>query len=95
MDITYRQTTSFSVMTRAVGDICAAECVMPKVQKILVVVLYISPNQRVAEIKKFQHFDLLPYTSAGSAELQENYDQMPTILRGDFNVISRRMRLNY
>lgn len=48
--------------------------------------LYISPNQRVNEIIKFLHFVLLPYTPVGSADLGEEYDTMPMIIGGDFNI---------
>jgi len=55
-------------------------------QKVLSVVVYISPNQHINDIVKFLHFVLLPYTPGGAAELGEDYDKMPMILGGDFNI---------
>ena len=47
MNVQYRKTLNCTSNTRAIGDICAAKCVMPNGQKVLSVVMYISPNQRV------------------------------------------------
>ena len=40
----------------------------------------------MADIIKFVYKHSLLYTLVGSAALQENYDKMPMILSGDFNV---------
>jgi len=86
MDIEYRQITRLTVTSRPIGDLCAAECKLPNGQKVLSVVVYISPNQHINDIVKFLHFVLLPYTPGGAAELGEDYDEIPMILGGDFNI---------
>jgi hypothetical protein len=85
MTIVSRQTTSMGVSVKAIGDICTTEVMLENGQTLLLVVVYISPNQRVQDIMKYIHFVLLPYTPAGSALLGENYDKLPMIMSGDFN----------
>ncbi|KAL4154034.1 hypothetical protein QTP88_001867 [Uroleucon formosanum] len=69
MDIEYRQTTGLTVTSRPIGDLCAAKCILPNGQKVLSVVVYISPNQHINDIVKFLHFVLLLYTPGGAAVL--------------------------
>ena len=69
-----------------VGKWCAAECGSENGQTILLVTIYIRVNQKITDIINFIHKQLLAYTSLGSAALQKNYDKMPMILSGDFNV---------
>ncbi|GFY18427.1 uncharacterized protein TNCV_2396551 [Trichonephila clavipes] len=56
--------------------------------KILIVALYISPNQKLDDIIffNFLHHSLLPYTRGGASLLRNNNDEIPMILSGDFNV---------
>ena len=86
MNVQYRQTSSCTANSRAIGDIFAAECVMPDGQIVLSVVVYISSNQRVAEIIKFIYSVLLLYTPVRSAELGEDFDKISMMLRSDFNI---------
>lgn len=86
MDITYRQTAGIGVAIQDVGDICAAECVLPNGQTLLSVVIYISPNQSVQNIIDFIHFVLLPFSVGGAALLEKDYDLMPMIMSGDFDI---------
>ncbi|GFV77323.1 ATP-dependent DNA helicase [Trichonephila clavipes] len=65
---------------------CLAECVIDNGQKIIIVAVYITPNKKLDDIIEFLHRSLLPYTSRGSALLNKNYDKIPMILSGDFNV---------
>lgn len=59
---------------------------LPNGRSIISAVVYISPNQEIADIIEFIHHVLLPYTPVGSAELGKEYHLMPMILSGDFNV---------
>lgn len=86
MDITYRQTTSSTVTSRPIGDICSAECILPNGQTVLSVVVYISPNQQMDNIIKFLNFVLLPYSKFASEELGSEFFNMPIIMGGDFNI---------
>ncbi|GFW58455.1 ATP-dependent DNA helicase [Trichonephila clavipes] len=75
-------------LASAVWDSCMAQCQMEKGMKILIVALYISPNQKLNDIilKNFLHPSLLPYTRGGDSLLRNNNDEIPMILSGDFNV---------
>ena len=53
---------------------------------IIVVTIYISPNQTIDAIKRFLHFYLLLYSEAASLLMNENYHELPMTLTGDFNV---------
>ncbi|GFT45620.1 uncharacterized protein TNCV_1055671 [Trichonephila clavipes] len=53
--------------------------------KILIVALYISPNQKLDDIINFLH-SLLPYTRGGDSLLRNNNDEILMIFSGDFNV---------
>lgn len=55
-------------------------------QEIVVVAIYISPNQNINKIIQFIHQNLLIYTKVGSTLLHENFYRLPMILSGDFNV---------
>ena len=50
------------------------------------VVVYISPNQKIKDIISFLHQHLLPYSRNGSRILQVSLDELPLIIAGDFNV---------
>ncbi|GFU43693.1 ATP-dependent DNA helicase [Trichonephila clavipes] len=75
-------------LTSAVGDLCMAQCQMENGMKILIVAVYISPNQKLDDIIffNFLHHSLLPYTRGGASLLRNNNDEIPMILSGDFNV---------
>lgn len=73
-------------LASAVGDLCMAQCQMENGMKILIVALYISPNQKLDDIINFLHHSLLPYTSEGASLLGNNNYKIPMILSGDFNV---------
>ena len=55
-------------------------------QVIVMVAIYISPNQSVKKIIEFIHENLLAYTEAGSALLNRNLHKIPMTLSGDFSV---------
>ena len=63
-----------------VGDICATRCITNTGCKIILITVYISPNQTVEHIRKFLHFHLLPYSEAVSLILNEKYHELPLIL---------------
>ena len=73
-------------LASAVGDLCMAQCQMENGKKILIVALYISPNQKLDDIIDFLHHSLLPYTKGGATLLRNSNDKIPMILSGDFNV---------
>ncbi|GFT36839.1 ATP-dependent DNA helicase [Trichonephila clavipes] len=76
----------YGTIQSSVGDLGLAECVIDNGQKIIIVAVYITPNKKLDDIIEFLHRSLLPYTSRGSALISENYDKIPMILSGDFNV---------
>jgi hypothetical protein len=86
MDLNLQQMESLSVGLSSVGEICAAECRTDSGQQIMIIALYISPNQSIAKIIKFIQLYLLPYTAVGAAELGVKLDEIPIILGGDFNI---------
>ena len=55
-------------------------------KKIVLVAIYISPNQKLDDILHFLRRSLLPYTTVGGAFLGRGEDKLPMILSGDFNV---------
>ena len=48
--------------------------------------IYISPNQSINSITEFIHENLIKYTPEVSRILRKDYDKVPMILSGDFNV---------
>lgn len=86
IELTIRNTRELNVTQTAIGDICASQVEMDDGREFLMVVVYISPNQKVTEIIKFLHRHLLVYSREGSRILRENLDELPMILAGDFNV---------
>ncbi len=61
MDMNLQQINWLAVNAAAVEDICAAECVIESGQSVAMIVLYITPNQRINDILKFIHRALLVY----------------------------------
>ena len=55
-------------------------------KKIIIVSFYISPGKSITDIQDFIHHVLLPYTEGGSKLLNKNYNEIPMIVAGDFNV---------
>lgn len=86
MDVTFSQNSSLVVNTTVVGEICAARCTVESGQTILVVAVYISPNKKIYDIIDFIHELLVLYTSEGAALFKKNWDEIPMIMSGDFNV---------
>ena len=86
MEINIREVGSWSVNVSPVGELCTAECRSENGQTILIVAIYIRANKKITDIMDFVHEQLLAYTPLGSAALKKNYDKMPMILSGDFNV---------
>jgi hypothetical protein len=67
----------------SIGEICIAKCETENERIVIIVVIYISPNQNVNKIIEFIHENLHIYTIAGSALLNQNLHQLPMILSGD------------
>lgn len=86
IELTIRNAGELNVTQAAIGDICASQVKMDDGREFLMVVVYISPNQKVTEIIKFLHRRLLIYSREGSRILGDNLDELPMILAGDFNV---------
>ncbi|GFT09252.1 ATP-dependent DNA helicase [Trichonephila clavipes] len=85
MDILLRYVREIDIGQSSIGDICAAHCVLDDGTNIIMVAVYISPNNTV-NIIKFLNERLIIYGRVGSEELGENYHTLPQILAGDFNV---------
>lgn len=81
-----RNTREVNVAQGTIGDICASKVKLDDGRELIMVIVYISPNQKVTEVIKFLHRHLLIYSRAGSRILGENFDVLPLILAGDFNV---------
>ncbi|GFT93321.1 retrovirus-related Pol polyprotein from transposon 17.6 [Trichonephila clavipes] len=86
MECSVSQSDIYGTIQSSVGDLCLSECVIDNGQKIIIVAVYITPKKKLDDIIEFLHRSLLPYTSRGSALLNKNYDKIPMILSGDFNV---------
>ncbi|GFY37048.1 ATP-dependent DNA helicase [Trichonephila inaurata madagascariensis] len=85
MDILLRPIREIDIGQSSIGDICATRCVLDD-GTIIMVVVYISPNNTVNNIITFLNKRLMIYGRVGSVELGENYNTLPLILAGDFNV---------
>lgn len=89
MDIHVRNTPEFGFNVSEIGEICIARCTSENEQTIMMVAVYISPNNSINTIINFLQKHLLIYTIAGSRLLRDKsieYDKIPIILSGDFNV---------
>ena len=79
--LAYRQTLGFAELSRPIGNVCPAECLLPNGQKILTVVVYNSPNQRVNHRDETSWNFFTSFSCpVGFAELGEEYDKIPVIL---------------
>lgn len=85
MEIKIKNVLEVVVGNSDVGDLCATHIVLRDGREIVMVVVYVSPNQKIPEIIKFLHRFLLVYTRSGSRILLKNNDKLPLILAGDFN----------
>lgn len=65
---------------------CSVQCKLNNEDNIIIICIYISPNNSVQNIIDFLHFHLLPYTKSGSRILKKDYDKIPMIVSGDFNI---------
>jgi endonuclease/exonuclease/phosphatase (EEP) superfamily protein YafD len=78
--------TEINVSQAPVGDLCASQIVMDDGREFLMIIVYISPSQKINDITAFLHRRLLPYSHEGSMLLKDNLDKLPLLLAGDFNV---------
>lgn len=69
-----------------VGDICFAQSSSSGGQEFIILATYISPNTNINTVIEFLQFHLLPFTNAGAQLLNKNYNVVPLILSGDFNI---------
>ena len=81
-----QQLESLSVQLSKVGEICACETRLSNGKTVLIVAIYISQNQSINSITEFIHENLIKYTPEVSRILRKDYDKVPMILSGDFNV---------
>lgn len=86
MDVTFRNSQSYGLNVTEIGEICITNYTAENGLILVIVAIYISPNQSIKDIIKFIHKNLLIYTKAGSTFLEENLHALPMILSGDFNV---------
>ncbi|XP_044594073.1 uncharacterized protein LOC123271741 [Cotesia glomerata] len=86
MDISLHHLQSVGVQHCAVGEICAAECKTENGQSIMLISIYISPNQPIGKITQFIHRSLIPFSAAVAAELNQGLEKQAMILSGDFNI---------
>ncbi|GFT74454.1 ATP-dependent DNA helicase [Trichonephila clavipes] len=86
MECSVSRSDIYGTIQSSLGDLCLAKFVIDNGQKIIIVAVYITPNKKLDDIIEFLHRSLLPYTSRGSALLNRNYDKIPMVLSGEFNV---------
>ncbi|KAF0755148.1 Uncharacterized protein FWK35_00013680 [Aphis craccivora] len=80
--------TEINVSQVPVDDLCASQIVMNDGREFLMVIVYISPNQKINDIIAFLH------RHEGSMLLKDNLDKLPLLLAGDFNkYISHSLQL--
>lgn len=86
IDLMVQNATEINVSQAPVGDLCASQIVMDDGREFLMVIVYISSNQKINDIIAFLHRRLLPYSHEGSMLLKDNLDKLPLLLAGDFSV---------
>ncbi|OXU28844.1 hypothetical protein TSAR_007559 [Trichomalopsis sarcophagae] len=86
IDLTVQNAAEIVVAQAAIGDLCASQITMNDGRQIIIVVVHISPNQKINDIITFLHKRLFPYCSEGSMIFNDNSHQLPMILAGDFNI---------
>ncbi|RVE40725.1 hypothetical protein evm_014626 [Chilo suppressalis] len=86
MDKILKNTGDVNVSCTGVGDICSAVCKTNNGVEIVMVIVYISPNTKIEDVKHFIHRALIEYTDEVSKILGGNFHQLPMVLSGDFNI---------
>lgn len=86
MDIILKNTGDVNVRCTGVGDICSAICQTNNGVETVMVIVYISPNTKIEDVKHFIHRALIEYTDEVSVILGGNFHQLPMVLSGDFNI---------
>lgn len=86
MELNTQQLESLSVQLSKVGEICPCQTELDNSISILIVAVYISPNQPINTIIEFIRENLIKYTPEVSQIPNKDYDKIPMILNGDFNV---------
>jgi len=69
----------------SVGEYCIAECLLSNKNIIIMIAIYISLNQKMADIK-FIHKAFLVYNHEGAALYGGDEDTCAMVMSGDFNV---------
>lgn len=85
-ELNARQMQSLSINLSKVGEICACESSLENGKTVIIVAIYVSPNQSINDIIEYIRETLVKYTPDVSRILQKNYHEIPMILSGDFNV---------
>lgn len=70
----------------SVGEYCIADCLLSNKNIIIMVAIYISPNQKMADIIKFIHKAFLVYSHEVAALYGGDEDTRAMVMSGDFNV---------
>lgn len=86
MELQLRNVREIDVGQSNIGEICIAQCVVEDGREIILIIVYISPNNTIQNIITFLHRRLFCYELMNSRALGESYYKLPLILAGDFNV---------
>ncbi|CAI6342648.1 unnamed protein product [Macrosiphum euphorbiae] len=87
--MTIGQSKLYNSKITPVGEFCVAECLRQNEPIIIIVAVYISPNQKIDEIDDIVYFlkrSLIAYSTKGTPLLGRGENKLPMILSGDFNV---------
>eukprot|EP00102_Acyrthosiphon_pisum_P022546 XP_016659756.1 PREDICTED: uncharacterized protein LOC107883710 [Acyrthosiphon pisum] len=85
-EMTIGQSKLYNSKITPVGEFCVAECSRQNEPIIIIVALYISPNQKIDDIVYFFKRSLIAYSTKGTPLLGRGEDKLPMILSGDFNI---------
>lgn len=84
------RTSHLFTSTSDIGDMCISRCHCSDNQFIIMVAVYISPNNSLRDIRDFFYENLFIYSYGASALLHQKigkrFDDLPMILSGDFNI---------
>lgn len=90
MDVHAKYATMFNTSISDIGDMCISRCHCGDSQFIIMVAVYISPNNSLRAIRDFFYENLFIYSHGASALLHQKigrrFDDLPMILSGDFNI---------
>lgn len=86
MDLAVQNATEVHVSQTSIGDMCASHVKLEDGSELIMIVVYISPNNKMDHIISFLHERLFPYSQRGSIIFKTNKHKLPLILAGDFNV---------